>query len=92
MRLDGSFDTLQQACSLAKKNNAIRRMQTVIENAKRDDSFLHKTGRGKYKYISPEGLEFSSASNAANYYGGINSSTIESWCKWNMAGWSKTLK
>lgn len=65
----------------------------LILNAERNEEFLQETSsRSKYKFISPEGLEFDSPIFAAKYYGNVEYYIIENWCKRNKYGWSRKPK
>lgn len=77
-----------------KKEKSKALWESVLENAERNEEFLHKkSNRALYKFVSPEGLEFESPIFAANYYGnGISSTVVENWCKRNHHGWSCYLK
>ena len=76
----------------AKKKISENLSSEIIMNAKRDCQFLHKIdNKSKYKFISPEGLEFDSVGFAAKYYG-CKSYLIDNWCKRGHHGWRRIPK
>lgn len=68
--------------------------EKLIENAERNEEFLHKTSSKSLNYfISPEGLKFESPVFAAKYYGnGVKPYVIENWCKREQNGWKREPK
>ena len=78
---------------IAAKEASYQLSLTVIQNAERNEEFLHKSSsRSKNKFVSPEGLEFDSPIFAAQYYGNVEYYIIENWCKRNHHGWSRKPK
>jgi hypothetical protein len=75
-----------------KTENSKELSASILENAVREEQFLHKTdSRSKYKFISPEGLEFDSVSFMAKYYG-CKSYILDNWAKREHHGWMRVLK
>ena len=77
-----------------KKKKSLESSDLLIKNAERNEEYLHKySSKSKYKFISPEGLEFDSPIHAAKYYGNsIKPHVIENWCKRTQNGWSRKPK
>lgn len=76
-----------------RSKEAANKSAIVIETAIRDTSWIgRKSSRSKYLFVSPEGLIFESPIYAANYYGNVSNSLVESWCKHFKYGWSVILK
>lgn len=76
-----------------KSEDAAERSAFVVETAVRNDEWLFKKSRRSlYSFVSPEGLVFDSPIFAANYYGNVKSSLVESWCKRFKYGWKVILK
>lgn len=91
-----AYNKLILSCEKGRKvrvENSEKLSQKVIQNAERNEEFLHKSSsRSKNKFISPEGLEFDSPIFAAQYYGNVEYYIIENWCKRNHHGWSRKPK
>ena len=84
---------MQKLGSIAKAENSKQFSDSIIQNAERNEEFLHKSSsRSKNKFISPEGLEFDSPIFAAQYYGNVEYYIIENWCKRKQHGWSRKPK
>lgn len=82
-----------QAAGRIKTQQASQRSKEVIENAERNEEYLHKSSyRSKNLFVSPEGLEFDGPYNAAMYYGNVPTYTIDNWCKREQFGWYRKPK
>jgi len=82
----------KKGCEVKKQTSA-RFSQEVIENAERNEEFLHETSSfSKNLFISPEGLIFQSPTLAASYYGNVAPHTIDNWCKRKQHGWERKPK
>lgn len=96
METEEGYSNMLKAVELSvklKKEKSREFSDNVIENAERNEEFLHKTSsRSKSLFISPEGLEFESPIFAANYYGNVEYYVIENWCKREQHGWSRKPK
>lgn len=76
-----------------RKENSENLSRFIIENAIRDETYLHKvSNKSKYKFISPEGLIFDSPTYAAKYYGNVEAYIVDNWCKRNQNGWMRIPK
>lgn len=91
-------------CPKAKENMRVAQKQSVksrvqaaeeranwfVKNAERNEEFLEIKPRGKYWYVSPEGLQFGTSVAAANYYGNnLKDYDVQNWCKRCFAGWKR---
>lgn len=84
---------MQQKANVLKTEKSSQHSQYVIENAERNEEFLHKSSPySKNLFVSPEGLVFESPVYAANYYGNVKPHVIDNWCKRNHHGWTRKPK
>lgn len=84
---------MQRKANKLKTEKSATVSQQVIENAERNEEFLHKTSSfSKNVFISPEGLIFQSPAFAASYYGNVEAYTIDNWCKREQHGWKRKPK
>lgn len=88
------FSKLAEVGRKAKTEQRTAQANAVIENAERNEEFLHKrSSHSKNIFVSPEGLEFDSATFAAKYYGkDVKYFDVDNWCKRGQYGWSRKPK
>ena len=84
---------MQRKANEMKTEKSAKFSQQVIENAERNEEFLHKTSSfSRNVFISPEGLIFQSPAFAASYYGNVEAYIIDNWCKRGQHGWRREPK
>lgn len=80
----------QQKLSVkARKERSKQRSENTVLNAERNEEFLNVKPRGKYWYISPEGIKFGTAVAASKYYGTIKNTDVQNWCIREEFGWRR---
>lgn len=83
----------QKASAMAKSKKAENRSLKVLSSSEDNSEWLSvKSPRSKYNFLTPNGLVFESPIFAAKYFGNIDATSIENWCKRSKYGWGIVLK
>lgn len=74
-----------------RQDSSRKRSEDAILNAERNEEYLAVKPRGKFWFVSPEGLKFGTSVAAANYYGNIKNTDVQNWCKREHHGWHREI-